>query len=193
MNAKLADIYSKSSNREDMIQGLFRAMNFVHTVEEMYAFVMRKFSSASENGDSAEASVKNEASDTSFSNSPENGTAQGAPATPPLKIIQFSTPPPPSRPDEHLSNLYTNKVQSLHSVWILQANRRKIVSDWEMEQLLCVIFNGDFRYPIYQLMCTLYEALTPKDDTDAYYRWNPIGNMLLKELLSLIDKRVSEQ
>jgi hypothetical protein len=190
MNEKLAEIYQKSSNREDMIQGLFRAMNFVHTVEEMYAFVMRKYSN--ENGSSAATPLKSEESGTSMSNSPENGNVQSAPAAP-LKIIQFSTPPPPTRADEHLANLYTNKIQALHSVWVLQANRRKIISDWEMEQLLCVIYNGDFRYPIYQLMCTLYESLTPKDDTEAYNKWNPIGNMLLKELLSLIDKRVSEQ
>ncbi len=164
-----------------MLQGLFRTMNFVHSVEEMYTFLFNKYS-ANEN----EAPVEQQTSATSTSTLNGNGMAA------PLKIIPFGTPLPPARADEHLANLYTNKIQSLHSIWILQANRRRIISDWEMEQLMCVIYNGDFRYPIYQLMSTLFEALCPKDDTEAYNKWNPIGNMLLKELLSLIDKRINE-
>ncbi|KAL0485834.1 hypothetical protein AKO1_004125 [Acrasis kona] len=181
-NQDILNIHNKIEGKNDMVQYLSLSMNIAHSVEELYSIIFKKYSEPVQSANNhINGTSTDEVGETIITSTPEA----------PFSILDFQTPAPPEKATDHLANLYTNKIHALHAVWILQANRRGILTYWETEQLLAVVYNGDFRCPIYQLMCTLYESLCCVDDTDAHNKWNPVGNMLLKELLSLIEKRSS--
>jgi hypothetical protein len=102
------------------------------------------------------------------------------------KVLQA----PPSL-QEHIENMFSNKIQAMHMVWILLANKRGIISDGEMDHLQFLPYNNQSAFFIITLFLVLYECLKCDDIEQAKMKWAEDGVILFHELLLLMERKIA--
>jgi hypothetical protein len=116
---------------------------------------------------------------------------QAAVTTPTVADVTYTVkdvPQPPSL-QEHIENMFSNRIQSLHMIWILQANKRGIVSDTDADRLQFLPYNNQSPFFIVTLFLVLYEALRISNDEQARKKWADDGLILFAEILDMIERR----
>jgi hypothetical protein len=131
--------------------------------------------------------------------SPRKSHVEIPPHIPPEEPLNYprisvvtSIPPPPIL-QEHIQSMYTNKVQSIHVRWILQANRTEIVSDAESEYLQMLVYNNQCPLSTVTLFLSLYECLMIENIDQAKTSWMIEGSVLLAEILDMLARKNNNQ
>jgi hypothetical protein len=106
----------------------------------------------------------------------------------PAYVSVEDTPAPPSL-QEHIESMFSNKIQSLHMIWILQANKRGIITDIDADRLQFLPYNNQSPFFIVTLFLVLYEALKVSNVEQARRKWQEDGLTLFSEILDMIERR----
>jgi hypothetical protein len=107
------------------------------------------------------------------------------------KSVEPSLPPVTAPPplSVYIEQMFSNKVQAMHMVWILQANKRGIITEAEMDHLQCLPYNNQSPFFIVTLFNVLYDCLKCESVDKAKMKWAEEGMVLFHELLMLMERR----
>ncbi|KAL0483261.1 hypothetical protein AKO1_011547 [Acrasis kona] len=129
--------------------------------------------------------VQSDPDDDADDNSPDSPSTTTSSAP---EVTQRECPSPPQL-QEHVSNMFSNKIQCMHMVWILIANKRGIITDGEMDNLQLLPYNNQSPFFILTLFLVLYECLRFDDYEKGRLKWQEDGKILFHELLNMMDRR----
>jgi hypothetical protein len=104
--------------------------------------------------------------------------------------VETSVPEPPNLQD-HIQNMYTNRVQIIHIRWVMNAHRTGIISDSESEYLQMLVYNDRCPLSTVTLFLSLHECLTKSDTEQAKRQWQLEGSVLLAEILDMLARKTS--
>ncbi|KAL0484961.1 cysA1 [Acrasis kona] len=91
----------------------------------------------------------------------------------------------------HIVQMYTSSIQTMHTRWIIHANKLGIISDANCEDLQLLVFDNQCALASLTLFLSLYDTLCSDDVEDAKKRWSVEGSMLLGEILEMMSRRAS--